>query len=484
MKKSEKMLAEASYPKLVLNLCLPTIVIMLVMVIYNMADTFFIGQTGEPAKIAALSLCGPLFTILSGLGTLLGSGGCTSISLALGRKDSSRIKSCTSLCCYGSLAIGFVFLIIVLSAAKPISMALGADSETLSYTVSYLRIIAMGAPLILFNNVFANIIRADGAAVESMIANGLGTVSNIALDALFILVFSWDVAGAAFATVLGNAISCIYLFYYITKKQPAFSLRLKYFTLKKEVLVPVVTLGLPLACSTLLMSCSSLVSNRLMIRYGSSALAAQGVAGKTGMLISMIAMGICMGLQPAISFNFGRGSRDRVHMIVRNSGIFTVIVGSALALVCFIFKDTIVAAFIDNSQVIAYGQLMVLASIVTGPFYGLYQLCQTFLQSTGKASYATFVALLDKGIFYIPALLLMDHFFGLYGIAFTGAVTLVFSLSAGAFFSFRWNRKVWAGPDVFPGQTASPGPAASPGQAASSGQTASPRSAVLADDKA
>ena len=99
-------------------------------------------------------------------------------------------------------------------------------------------------------------------------------------------------------------------------------------------------------------------------------------------------------------------------------------------------------AFIDNAQVISYGQIMVLASIITGPFYGLYQLCQTFLQSTGKASYATLVALLDKGLFYLPMLFLLNHRFGFYGIAFTGAATLAFSLAAGIFFSLRWNARL------------------------------------------
>lgn len=446
MKRSEKVLANAAFPKLLLNLCLPTVVIMVVMVVYNMADTFFIGQTGDPAKIAAISLCAPLFSILSGLGTLLGSGGCTAISLALGRKEPHRIKSFTSLCCYGSLIIGLLFMIVLLIAMTPISTALGADTDTLAYTADYLRIIALGAPLIMFNHVFANIIRSDGAAVESMIANGLGTLSNIVLDALFILVFSWDVAGAALATVMGNAISCIYLFYYIIKKQPAFSLRLKYLSLKKEIIIPIVTLGLPMACSTLLMSCSHIISNRLMVGYGSVALAAQGVAGKIGMLISMIAMGICMGIQPAISYNFGRGNTKRTRMILRNTGLFTIVIGTVLTVICFFARNNIVAAFIDNDQVIAYGQIMVIASLVTGPFYGLYQLCQTFLQSTGKASYATIVALLDKGIFYIPILFLMNRIFGLYGIAFTGAVTLAFSLITAALFSLRWQHKLTAAP--------------------------------------
>ncbi len=440
MNKNQDLLERASYPKLLLNLCLPTIIIMLVMVVYNMADTLFIGQTGDPAKIAALSLCGPAFSILSGLGTLLGSGGCTVISLALGRGETKQIRACTSLCCYGSLVLGGVILAVLTVGARPVALLLGADAETLSYVIGYMRIIGIGAPVIMFNNVFCNIIRADGAAVESMISNLLGTVSNIVLDAVFILVFSMDVEGAALATVLGNVFSSCYLLYYILRKQPAFSLHPKYLTL--NVLPSILSLGLPLACSTLLMSVSNIVANNRMIAYGSVALAAQGVAGKAGMLLSMLLMGICMGLQPAISFNHARGNRARVGQIIRSTAVFTTLLGSVIALLCFLFRHQIIALFIDNAEVIAYGSIMIFASIVIGPFYGLYQLCQTFLQSTGKASYATLVALMDKGIFYLPILLLMDRLFGMYGIAFASAVTLVFSIAAGVFFSLRWNRKL------------------------------------------
>ncbi|MCD8050381.1 MAG: MATE family efflux transporter [Clostridiales bacterium] len=440
MNKNQDLLERASYPKLLLNLCLPTIIIMLVMVVYNMADTLFIGQTGDPAKIAALSLCGPVFSILSGLGTLLGSGGCTVISLALGRGETNQIRACTSLCCYGSLVLGGVILAVLTIGANPVALLLGADAETLSYVMGYMRIIGIGAPVIMFNNVFCNIIRADGAAVESMISNLLGTVSNIVLDAVFILGLSMDVEGAALATVLGNAFSSCYLLYYILRKQPAFSLHPKYLSL--NVLPSILSLGLPLACSTLLMSVSNIVANNRMIAYGSVALAAQGVAGKAGMLLSMLLMGICMGLQPAISFNHARGNQARVGQIIRSTAVFTTLLGSVIALLCFLFRHQIIALFIDNAEVIAYGSIMIFASIVIGPFYGLYQLCQTFLQSTGKASYATLVALMDKGIFYLPILLLMDRLFGMYGIAFASAVTLVFSIAAGVFFSLRWNRKL------------------------------------------
>lgn len=443
MERNQKMLAEGSYGQLLLNLCLPTVVVMLVMIIYNMADTFFIGQTGNPDMMAAISLAMPLFTILSGLGTLFGNGGCTCLSLALGRGESDKAKAYTSFCFYGALVIGLLFTLFVFTCAKPLAYMLGADADTIGYTVQYLRTLSLGGPLVLFSQTFGSCIRCDGSAAKGMVCNLLGTVSNIILDALFIMVFHWDVTGAALATVIGNGISCVYLLFYIRNKKDFFSINIRDLKIKKDICLPVMTLGLPMCFSTVLNSFSHMISNRMLISYGSEAMAAQGVAGKFGMIITMLAMGICMGLQPAISFNFGRKNYKRMSSIIRNTGIFTVTLGTLLSTLIFIFRDTLVTLFINNEAVIAYGQVMVLGAVIVGPFYGLYQLCQVFLQSTGKATYATFVALLDKGLVYLPVLFVMTYLFGLYGIAFTASVTLAFSLVAGAICSFRWNRQIY-----------------------------------------
>ena len=440
--RNEKILAEGSYTQLLVKLCIPTVVVILVMIIYNMADTYFIGQTGDPNKIAAISLSMPFFTILSGASTLFGNGGCTSISMALGRKDYDKIKAFCSICCYSALTVGIVFMLFVLTFIRPIATMLGADADTMEFTCQYLQIFSLAAPFVMFNQTFGSVIRADGAAAQSMISNILGTISNISLDALFILVFHWDVAGAALATVIGNMLTTIYLVYYLWKKQPAFRPYPKNFTFKKDYFMPVMTLGLPMCCSTLLNSVSHMIANRMMIGYGSVALSAQSVAGKLSMVITMLLMAVCMGLQPAISYNYGRNDLKRMYGIIRNTGIFTVVLGFILCTVCYVARTPIISAFIDNAEVIEYGQIMVLASICTGPFFGLYQLCQTFMQATGQAAYATFTAMLDKGIFYLPILFIMNHAFQMYGIAFSAAVTLIFALAVGAYLALRWNKTI------------------------------------------
>lgn len=428
MNENEMMLRKASFGKLLLNLCIPTIIIMVVMVVYNMADVFFIGKTGNPYMIAAVSLCGPLFSILSGLGTLFGSGGCTAISLALGRNDHKVIRHITSLCFYGALLIGLLFAGIVLLNLKNVVMLIGAEETTLDYTMDYLRVIAFGAPVVMFTNVFMNLVRSDGAAKVSMIANGLGTITNIVLDPIFILVLGGGVTGAAFATVIGNAVSAVYLLWYVIKKCPDDSLRLSDLRFRKEIVLPVFTLGLPLAFSTILMSVSQMIANHMMIQYGSIAVAAQGVAGRVAMLISMVAMGICMGMQPAVSYNYAAGEKKRLRMIIRNTGITTAVVGSVLSVFCFVFKSEVLRFFIDNAQVLKIGKVMLTAAVLVGPVYGLYQLGTTYLQATGKAGYATTASLLNKGLLFLPVLFLLHGLLGMHGIIYASAVTDAFSI--------------------------------------------------------
>ena len=440
MKNNLELLEKGSYGKLLLNLCLPTVVIMIVMVIYNMADTFFVGQIGNPDMLAAVSLCTPIFTILSGLGTLFGNGGCTLISLCLGKGEKQKIEYVNSFCFIGAICTGLVFMIVVLCSINYLVELLGCDVNTVEYTKNYFRIIAIGAPAVMFNGTFCNIIRADGAAISSMICNMLGTVLNIVLDALFILVFNLGVEGAAWATILGNVASCIYLVYYM-KKNGTYSMSLRWHPEIKMVVGKVIAMGLPLACSTLVMSVSNMISNYMMMQYGSTALAAQGIAGKLGMLISMLAMGVCMGLQPAMTFAHGRKDRKRIQYIIKNTMVFTFVVGVTIAVLGCIFRKNIINAFINNPDIMKYGQVMIFGALIVGPIAGWYQLTQVYLQATENPKYATIVALLDKGIFYLPILLVFARVFGVYGIAFAQPVTTIFSLIVGFIFCMQTNKK-------------------------------------------
>lgn len=440
--KSESMMRDAPVRQLFLKMSIPAIVITLVIVAYNLADVFFIGQTGDAAQVAAISLAGPIFSILSGIGTLLGAGGSTAVAIALGKDEKKKIKSITSFCFYGALTIGILFAVIVLLMGDSIPRILGADEFSSGYTADYVRILSIGAPFILFSNVFANIVRADGSAKESMIANMIGTFVNIALDPLMIITLNMGVTGAALATVIGNACSCLYLVRHVSKKQPMYSFCAKYLSLKKDVSLHVLSLGLPMAISTMLGSFSSIFSNNLMSQYGNIAVAANGVASKVGMLIVMVAMGICMGIQPAVSYNYGAKNYKRVYRILKSTAGLTIVVGSVLTLVCYLLRNQIVGAFINDASVIEYGQRMVIASLVVGPLYGLYQTCTTFLQGTGKVSYAILLASLRQGLLLVPVLYVANSMGGLQGLIFASPITEVLALAVGIVLCVKWKRSM------------------------------------------
>ena len=438
---NEAMLRSGSFWTLAGRLCVPAILIMLVMVLYHMADVFFIGQTGDPNKVAAVSLASPLFSILSGLGVLLGNGGCTAISLALGKGDYGKIKKISAFAVWGAIVVGAIFAVVVLALLEPVCRVLGANADTQGFTAEYLRVVAIGAPIIMLTNVVPALIRADGSTTDSMIGNLLGTVLNIALDPLLISVFHMGVTGAAVATVAANVVSLIYYAYFMRTKGKIYSVSPKDISFEKAVVVTVLSLGLPMCLSTVLNSVSSTIGNNLMMTYGSVAVAGQSVASRIGMMISMTVMGVCMGMQPAISFNYSAGNYKRLTEIVWKTTALAVCAGTVLSGLCLIFRDQLLNAFLDNPDVLVIGRVCLLASIVIGPFLGFYQISTTYLQAAGKSTQAIIVSLLEKGLVYIPMLFLMNWLFKMHGIIFSGTVTTVISAVASLIFCYKDYRK-------------------------------------------
>ncbi len=438
---NEEMLRSGNYWTLARKLCIPAILIMLVMVLYHMADVFFIGQTGDPNKVAAVSLASPMFSILSGLGVLLGNGGCTAISLALGKGEYDRIKKISAFAVWGAILIGMIFAVAVLALMGPVCGLLGTDADTQDFTAEYLRVIAIGAPVIMLTNVVPALIRADGSTTDSMIGNMIGTVLNIALDPLLISTFNMGVSGAALATVIANVVSLCYYAYFMRTKGKIYSVNPKEISLKKDVVWTVLSLGLPLSLSTILASVSGVVANNLMMQYGSVAVAGQSVASRIGQMISMTVMGVCMGMQPAISFNYSARNMKRLTEILKKTAGLAVVAGTVLSALCLIFRDQLLNAFLNDPDVLVIGRVCLLASIVIGPFYGFYQICTTYLQAAGKSKQAIIVSLLEKGIVYIPMLFVMNWLFHMYGIVFAATVTTVISAVAALIFCYKDYRK-------------------------------------------
>ena len=201
----EKLIREGSTGQLLLRMSLPVILVMMVTVMYNLADVFFIGRFGDRFQLAAISLAGPVFSAISAFNTLIGFGSCTACSIALEEKHGELVKKYSAFALYSSLGLGLVLTALILFGMNFLLVFLGANEETARYTSEYLRILAIGAPFMIASGALGNTVRADGNVKDAMTASMSGTLLNVALDPLFIGVFRMGCGGAALATVIGTA---------------------------------------------------------------------------------------------------------------------------------------------------------------------------------------------------------------------------------------------------------------------------------------
>ena len=218
--KSTDIFKNAPIPKAVLSNVIPSIISMIMVLFYNLADTYFIGQTNNPLMVAAVSLATPVFLIFLAVGLLFDIGGTSYISRSLGQGNEMAAKKASSFCFWTGIAVGIISAVLICVFAKPICIVAGAADDTLDYTMQYLRIVTVGIPFLILSNTFSNIIRSEGHARTAMVGMIIGNLMNIVLDPIMILGFGWNVAGAAIATVLGNVFaSGFYIVHLLSKRR-------------------------------------------------------------------------------------------------------------------------------------------------------------------------------------------------------------------------------------------------------------------------
>lgn len=422
MNTNKELFENAPVPKAVAVMAVPTIITMLVVVIYNMADTFFIGQTNDAMKVAAVSLATPVFMVFMALGNLFGIGGSSAISRALGEKKEERARQISAFCCYGSLGLGVIMLVVFLIGMDGILKIIGASPNTIEYARQYLTYVAFGGPFIMFGTAFGNIIRGEGAAKESMIGNMIGTVINIVLDPILILVLGWGVAGAAIATVIGNIAACIFYLFYFLRKKTVLSIHPKHFKAGDRIATGVMSIGVPASLNNILMSCANIVLNNVLAGYGDTPVAAMGVAMKANMLVVLLQIGLCTGIQPLIGYNYGSGNTKRLKKIFRFTGMCAVIMGTLLTLLMIIAREPIIRAFINDTAVVEAGITMMIALQISGPVIGILFLCINTLQGMGKALPSLILTVCRQGLVFVPLVLILNAVIGLDGVIYAQAV--------------------------------------------------------------
>ena len=428
---------KSSVGKAVLQNALPAMAAMLMVLVYNLADTFFVGQTHDALLVAAVSLATPVFLIFMAVGTIFGVGGTSVISRAMGEGRRDYAKKVSAFCMWSCVAIGIVMSAAFLLFMDQILGFIGASSDTWEYAKDYLTIVSYSGPFVLIASCYSNVIRAEGQSGKAMMGQVLGNLLNVILDPIMILGFGWDITGAAIATVIGNVVGAGYYIVYFLHGKSMLSISPKDFTVKEKVASGVLAIGIPAALGSLLMSISSILMNGQMAKYGDMALAGVGVAMKVTMMTGMVCIGLGQGVQPLLGYCVGAKNSQRYRGVFRFSVIFAFALSAVLTAVCYAFLPQIVSAFLTDASAFEYAVSFSKILLCTGVLFGVFYVLINALQACGAATESLIVNISRQGLIYIPAMFALGAVFNETGLIWAQPVADVLSFVLAAVLYYR-----------------------------------------------
>ena len=415
------MMTTKPVPSLIVQLGLPTMVSMFVTSIYNMADSYFVGQINTSASGATGVVLG-LMAILQAVGFMFGHGSGSIISRKLGQKDVDSARTISATGFYSALIAGFFFLIFGGLCVTPLMRLLGSTDTILPYARTYAICILAAAPALVSSCVMNNILRYEGRAFFAMIGLTSGGILNIFLDMLFMQKMGMGIFGAGLATAISQYISWALLLTMFILKKTQTSLNPKYAKFKFSILADIVTTGLPSLARQGLASISTMLLNNAAGVYGDAAIAAMSIVNRISMFIFSAVLGIGQGFQPIAGFNYGAKKYSRV----RQGFFFTLIFGTIAlgiaSMVVFFNAGNCIQFFRNDPEVIRIG-IPALHAQCIALFFVPFQVCNNMMfQSIGYKFNATFLSSLRNGLCFIPVLLIFSFVWGLTGIQIAQAV--------------------------------------------------------------
>jgi len=417
-------------PRAVAKLAIPTIISSLVMVIYNLADTYFVGMINDPVQNAAVTLAAPVLLAFNAINNLFGVGSSSMMSRALGRRDYETVYKSSAFGFYCALLCGMIFSILCTGFKQPLLELLGADASTMAATAAYMKwTVTCGAVPSILNVVLAYLVRSEGSALHASIGTMSGCFLNIILDPLFILPGGLDMgaAGAGLATFISNCVACLYFFVllFVKRGKTYVCVNPGKFGFSKAIVLGVCGVGIPAAIQNLLNVTGMTILNNFTSSFGADAVAAMGITQKINMVPLQMALGLSQGIMPLISYNYSSGNYKRM----KNTFYFTakLAIGITLTVTVIYYAGAsqFIRLFMKNDVIIAYG-----TRFLRGFCLGLSFLCMDFLavgvfQAVGMGREALFFAIMRKIILEIPALYILNYLFPLYGLAYAQTVAEV-----------------------------------------------------------
>lgn len=406
--KTTEIFKNAPIPKAVLSNAIPSIISMIMVLAYNLADTFFIGQTKDALMVAAVSVATPAFLIFMAIGMLFGIGGTSLISRMLGQGNTEKAKNISSFCFWTGVVIGLISMVLIWVFIEPLCHIVGASDETMEYTSQYLTILAVSVPFLIISNIFSNIIRAEGQAKKAMTGVIIGNLANILLDPVMILMLGWNIAGAAIATTVGNILASTYYIFHLISKNSMLSIKLKDFKAGNHIATGVLAIGVPASFNSILMSTSNIIINNLMKRYGDMAVAGLGVAMKVNMIVVMLLIGLGTGIQPLLGYCYGAKNKKRYTDVLKFSLCLALAMSIVMTTICYLGAGPLVTAFLDNKDAYEFGFMFSRIYIISGPVLGILFVMINAIQSTGAALPSLILSVCRQGLLFIPILFIIN----------------------------------------------------------------------------
>ncbi len=409
--------------KAVMKLAIPTILSSLVMVIYNLADTYFVGMLDNPVQNAAVTLAAPVLLAFNAVNNLFGVGSSSMMSRALGAKDYETVYRSSAFGFYCALLCGLLFAAGYTAFRAPLLTMLGADAVTVEATGSYLRwTVTFGAAPAILNVVLAYLVRAEGSSLHASIGSMSGCLLNIILDPVFILPqgLNMGAAGAGLATFISNCAACLYFFIllFVKRGNTYVSVHPKYFCFHKAIVLSILGVGIPASIQNLLNVTGMTVLNNFTADFNTDAVAAMGISQKVSMIPMYICMGLSQGLMPLLSYNYASGNirrmKDALIYAIKASSAFLI----ATTILYYVFAGNLIQLFMNNPEVIAYGTAFIRGMCIAMPFLSMDFMAVGVFQSCGMGGKSLVFAIMRKIVLEIPALFILNRLFPLYGLAY------------------------------------------------------------------
>ena len=420
------------------KLSMPLVFSMVITLIYNLADTYFIAQTNDAALVAGVSVCAPLFTILMAIGNIFGQGGSPLLARLLGKGDRESCSRISSFCFYLSIFSGVGIGILLLLLRNPMLSLLGANEQTIGSARSYYVMIVSGAPLVILSFIHSNLLRSEGMSNLSMIGTVAGSVLNIILDPILISVLGWGAFGAALATVLGYALSDLLFLIFVLKKSSLLSVDIRKAHVNGNELGQIFSIGFAAALTNIASSVCIIFMNQFLkpLPDGVDQIAALGIVMKVTMIVLLVLVGFAFGGVPLFGYFFGSGETKKLKQLLRFCTIFMCGLAAVESAAVFLLAKPLMRVFIDDPVIIQTGAVIMRWQIAGMVFGAVVLLYTCVFQAGGKPIPSLLMSLSRQGLLFIAVFLIATAIAGYKG--FLVSQLIADALSAALAFVLYW----------------------------------------------